>query len=471
MFPFATTQTELKTSYEFKPLPKLQVPKKQETPRRMSMKPYYYNEIGDICVNPLPSMITCSTSPVSPLKYRTLGIKFDDSPINTSTISKKFKRKPLSPFTIKLKSSLNFKEVFVMENGTNIKDNKFIGFAYSITRRIMNRQEKYDERKSFLEKCRYEFNTAKKFKFIFSVYGKIYNFLQDIPFNEKLVLVSVDENFRGINDNGTLESINDSKMSKSLITQIEEKFVTKTSVMSNKPFEFSRTFPKTPNKITRRRKGGRLNGNQLKVKLGQTAVKIDMELPKLYDIGMKKIKEKVSFGESEIHKLYARYKMLVHLSVGQNPGHTIKDGISKNTFIESYHGTSELNFVLGRIFECIDQDRNGNISWEEYLSSMDIMCNGTYEQQIDLFFQVYDLDCNGCLSFEEIRNLCKLQLQKADAGNVIEELSHSFASLIFDITETSYDKEIPADKIKKVLTQQTDKSLIEMFCSFTFMQT
>jgi Ca2+-binding EF-hand superfamily protein len=126
--------------------------------------------------------------------------------------------------------------------------------------------------------------------------------------------------------------------------------------------------------------------------------------------------------------------------------------------------------VLGRVFDNIDQDSNGAITWEEYLAAMDVMFNGTYEQQIDLFFTVYDTDGNGNLSFEEIKNLCKLQLQNSDADNVIEELSHSFATLIFDITETPYDKEIPADKIKQVLTRQTDKSLIEMFCSFSFMK-
>lgn len=470
-FPFAATQTEIKSSTELKPLPKLQLPQKQEPFRRSSMKPYYYNEIGDICFNPLPNKIACSTSPSCPLKYRALGMKFIENSSLSPVTSKRIKTKLFSPFTIKLKSSLNSKDIFVMENGSDVKDHKFIGFSYPITRKIMNRIEKNEEKTLFLEKCRYEFNISKKFKFIFSIYGKMYNFLQDIPFNEKIVIVSIDENFKGIYEHGTMESINESQISNSLITQIEHRIVTKTSNISSKPFELGFTLPKASPRMSGRVKNGKLSINQLKVKLGQVAVKIDNKLPKIFDIGIKKLKEKCAFSEADIHKLYAKYKMLVHLSVGQNPGHGIKDGISKNTFIDSYHGTPELNFVLDRIFDCIDQNRNGNISWEEYLSAMDIMCNGTYEQQIDLFFQVYDLDCNGCLSFEEIRNLCKLQLQKADADNVIDELSQSFASLIFDITETSYDKEIPAEKIKKVLGQQTDKSLIEMFCSFSFMQT
>ena len=140
-------------------------------------------------------------------------------------------------------------------------------------------------------------------------------------------------------------------------------------------------------------------------------------------------------------------------------------------FVESYQGTPELNFVLARVFDSIDQDSNEAIVWEEYLAAMDIMFNGTYEEKIDLLFTVYDTDGNGNLNFDEIKDICKLQLQNSDADNVIEELSHSFATLIFKVTQTQYDKEIPAVKIKEGLTRQTDKSLIEMFCSFSFINT
>lgn len=184
---------------------------------------------------------------------------------------------------------------------------------------------------------------------------------------------------------------------------------------------------------------------------------------------MSNLRKKCKFCESDIHKLYAKYKTLLHLSIAKNPAHSIKDGISKEMFVESYSGTPELNFVLARIFDCIDQDCNGAIVWDEYLAAMDVMFNGTYEQKIDLLFTVYDTDGNGNLDFEEIKNVCKLQLQNSDADNVIEELSHSFATLIFNVTETQYDKEIPAVKIKEGLTRQKDKSLIEMFCSFSFM--
>ena len=324
----------------------------------------------------------------------------------------------------------------------------------------MSRIEKRENLKHFLIRCRNEFSKPKKFKFISSTSGKLFQYLQDIPFTEKILLVS--HTLSSLPSPQTLDS-----GVRSQFSQIEEKFSNKTSNFSSTQ---ATILPPNLHKAEKPAKPAKYTFNQLKVKLGRAAVKIDTELPKLFDIGMQKLRKKCSFTESEIHKLYAKYKMLLHLSIARNPAHSIWDGISKEIFVDSYRGTNELNFVLGRVFDNIDQDSNGAISWEEYLVAMDVMFNGTYEQQIDLFFTVYDTDGNGNLSFEEIKNLCKLQLQNSDADNVIEELSHSFATLIFEITDTPYEKEIPAEKIKQVLTRQTDKSLIEMFCSFSFMK-
>jgi EF hand len=465
--PFGTTQTDVQ-SLAIERLPKIKHKTMYDPMRRTSMKPYYYNQIGDICSNPLPAMVTYSTSPSSPLKYRPLGIKFNETTEIVSNTPKKPTKTHLYPTQNPLIVSLEIKEVFVMEDGTDIIGNKLIGFNYTISRKNMNKKEKQQEKDFFLEKSRLELNKSKKFKFIFSLKGKLYQFLQDIPYCDKVVVVSSDLKFQGPKISAQNDFYEDFKPDKSFAEQIEDKFRIKTLSLSNKnpesPYKsVLKTVPRTP-RVKKR------TLEELKLQMGQTAVKIDTELPKLFDIGMNKIKKKCGFNESDIHRLYGKYKMLVHLSTAKDPNHNIKQGIAKQTFIESYRGSPELSFVLSRLFDGIDKNQSGFIGWDEYLNSMDIMFNGTYEQQIDLFFKVYDTDENGRLSYEEIKNLCRLQLQNSDADNVIEELSQSFASLIFDITETSYENEITADKIKLVLGSQADKSLIEMFCSFSFIK-
>lgn len=456
--PYAVTQTEF-DQVENQILPKIALRKKLLQIRRSSMKPYYYNEIGDICSNPLPAMITCSTFPESPLKYRNTGCKFEEVLEKNQKKRKAVKEFNTTCTTIPLKSGLYSKEVFVMDSSTESPNTSSKGFYYQINRSKMSRYEKQENLKHFLLSCQHKFKKHQKFKFISSTSGKIFQFLQDIPFTEKILLVS--HNLSSIPIPSPQSSFFQSQFSK-----LEEKFSNKTSNFSSSQVT---NLPPNTNPIDTPVKPAKYSFNQLKVKLGQTAVKIDTELPKIFDLGMSNLRKKCKFCESDIHKLYAKYKTLLHLSIAKNPAHSIKDGISKEMFVESYSGTPELNFVLARIFDCIDQDCNGAIVWDEYLAAMDVMFNGTYEQKIDLLFTVYDTDGNGNLDFEEIKNVCKLQLQNSDADNVIEELSHSFATLIFNVTETQYDKEIPAVKIKEGLTRQKDKSLIEMFCSFSFM--
>ena len=69
---------------------------------------------------------------------------------------------------------------------------------------------------------------------------------------------------------------------------------------------------------------------------------------------------------------------------------------------------------------------------------------GTAEQKVELFFRLYDKDGNGCLSFDEIRNLCRIQI----AGNlkaidyITEDLSEMFTKTIFDLVPVKYHMEI-----------------------------
>jgi Ca2+-binding EF-hand superfamily protein len=150
--------------------------------------------------------------------------------------------------------------------------------------------------------------------------------------------------------------------------------------------------------------------------------------------------------------------------------HKISSGISKRTFVDYYSKSPELSNILTKIFEKFDTDGGGTVSWEEYLDAMHVIWHGTIEDQLDFFFSVYDDDGNGCLSFKEIQELCRLQLQMDKADGLLDELSYSFASLIFDLTETSYTEDVPSYKIKEIIRKQQDKSLIEMFCSFNCLK-
>lgn len=78
----------------------------------------------------------------------------------------------------------------------------------------------------------------------------------------------------------------------------------------------------------------------LKVRLSETLVKIDKLLPMLEKDNLKHVMEKFGLTESETYGAYARYKILVLISVAQQPEHNMLNGLLKGTFIEGVKGNA-----------------------------------------------------------------------------------------------------------------------------------
>jgi Ca2+-binding EF-hand superfamily protein len=76
----------------------------------------------------------------------------------------------------------------------------------------------------------------------------------------------------------------------------------------------------------------------------------------------------------------------------------------------------------------------------------------TLKEKIDLFFDVIDEDGNGKLSYEEIFRICKLVLKQAGAENekFLNEFSHLFTKIIFEVAKVSINEEIPMISLKDV---------------------
>lgn len=438
---------------------------------------YRYSPSGQIVKN----YISYGAPPVTPMKYRDLSSK-------PSEIRKKSIKSPAtllnSDQSLSLKSkltlSINQREIYIMQNGSSVfPGQKLSGFHYNL-----NLSQKFDrfshseEMKFFFKECSKNFHSTKsEFKFAFSIKGKVLHCLHELKSEEKIVLVGKNSVFLGIHQietPDTLKSYKRSPLYKSLHDDSE------ISLVENLNSHFKISYRKSRGSSDQgdcykspkpaKFKPGKLKLNDLKLKLGVDSYNIDRSFPTLYSQGLQKLKERFNFTEQELHNLYGKFKLLVLLSCGINSNHDISKGIARETFVDYYSKSAEISRILGKIFDKFDLDSGGTVSWDEYLQAMDIIWHGTTEIQLDFFFSVYDTDGNGLLSFKEIQELCRLQLQMEKADQLIEELSFSFASLIFDLTETKYDEEVPAYKIKEIIKKQQDKSLMEMFCSFSCLK-
>lgn len=94
------------------------------------------------------------------------------------------------------------------------------------------------------------------------------------------------------------------------------------------------------------------------------------------------------------------------------------------------------------------------------------------EQKIERFFGLIDEDGNGELSWDEILNLCHRSFQsmknveeRPEDEEFFDELSEYFTKYIFEQTEVPLDEEITPDQLRAAIEKNNEGAdLLEMFC-------
>ena len=273
------------------------------------------------------------------------------------------------------------KEIFVLRDGCSvILGQKLPGFNYPIENPTNpNRLHHIIEMEEFFSYCKDYFKAAEEFKYIFSYNGKRLSCLHKLNSDEKIVIVGQSLEFQGIQE-GNVEdvirtitrspcyrdnfSINSNK-SPNLIERINSQFIFtahKLNKVGYSTFEYHISKSVSPRKkvFTFNSKLGSFE--KLKINLGDVSSKIDKTFPRIHEQGLKQLKKKYKFSEGELHRLYAKFKLLVLLSYGINPEHKISCGISRQSFIDYYGKSKELAYALGRVFDAFDSDRGGTVS-------------------------------------------------------------------------------------------------------------
>jgi len=74
-----------------------------------------------------------------------------------------------------------------------------------------------------------------------------------------------------------------------------------------------------------------------------------------------------------------------------------------------------------KMFDLVDRDKNGYISFREFLDMLIIFVKGSAEDKAQLMFDMYDIERQGRISAEEFKSMIASMVDAANANDV----SHS----------------------------------------------
>ncbi|XP_043197071.1 dual oxidase 2-like [Amphibalanus amphitrite] len=123
-------------------------------------------------------------------------------------------------------------------------------------------------------------------------------------------------------------------------------------------------------------------------------------------------------------------------------------------FADALSMSSSSSFVT-KMFAVVDMDKNGYISFREFLNMMVVFAKGTAEDKVKLMFDMYDIDQVGKLSRKDfsdmIRSLLELSSASLDSTNLDEVVNTMFSS-----GGLSDKDEITADEFLRLFAQHQE---------------
>lgn len=137
------------------------------------------------------------------------------------------------------------------------------------------------------------------------------------------------------------------------------------------------------------------------------------------------------------------------LAVGSNDKDIINTEITILEFAESLNMKPDNEFVK-RMFYLADKDRNGFISFREFVGLLIIFAEGTEEEKAQLLFKMYDIDDTGILKAEDFESMIRCFLETV-GGNIPEDKLKQTISGMLSRAHCEHKKELKFQDFLKIL--------------------
>ncbi|XP_055636111.1 Kv channel-interacting protein 4-like isoform X3 [Toxorhynchites rutilus septentrionalis] len=124
----------------------------------------------------------------------------------------------------------------------------------------------------------------------------------------------------------------------------------------------------------------------------------DLPVPqRYYPDSLGEITRTARFTEDEIKRIYRGFK-------AECPTGIVKEDTFKGIYSQFFPLASSGQYAH-YVFNSIDLDRNGSLSFEEFVANLSILLRGTVDEKLQWTFSLYDINGDGCITKEEMKEI------------------------------------------------------------------
>jgi len=111
------------------------------------------------------------------------------------------------------------------------------------------------------------------------------------------------------------------------------------------------------------------------------------------------------FSNTELHEFYEKFKADFPKGVVDKKGF-------KTIYAAMFPKGSGADKFADHIFRIYDVDGNGQISFQEFVATLNINTKGTAEEKLRSSFRMYDVDKSGFITQKELTEILQVSLSK-----------------------------------------------------------